>query len=62
MSISSSTTGLLRLRDPRRFGSVLWTRDDPLAHPRLADLGPEPLGNAFNGPWLHGLAQGGVRR
>lgn len=31
----------LRLRDPRRFGALLWT-DDPLHHPLLASLGPEP--------------------
>src|SRR5204862_247137 len=36
----------LRLRDPRRFGAVLWTAD-PARHPLLAGLGPEPLGAAF---------------
>src|SRR5574340_129253 len=34
---------LLRLRDPRRFGAVLWHRGDVHAHPLLANLGPEPL-------------------
>ncbi len=43
----------LRLRDPRRFGAVLWSDDDPLSHPRLAGLGPEPLGPAFDGDYLH---------
>jgi formamidopyrimidine-DNA glycosylase len=33
----------LRLNDPRRFGVLLWTAADPLAHPLLRDLGPEPL-------------------
>jgi len=33
----------LRLRDPRRFGLALWTEGDPLVHPLLASLGPEPL-------------------
>jgi formamidopyrimidine-DNA glycosylase len=33
----------LRLNDPRRFGVLLWTADDALAHPLLARLGPEPL-------------------
>ena len=42
----------LRLNDPRRFGSVLWTPDDPLQHPLLASLGPEPLSNELNGPYL----------
>jgi len=34
---------LLRLNDPRRFGVLLWTAGDPLAHPLLRGLGPEPL-------------------
>ena len=33
---------VLRFRDPRRFGSFFW-RKDPLTHPLLANLGPEPL-------------------
>ncbi|HQU16215.1 MAG: DNA-formamidopyrimidine glycosylase [Chromatiales bacterium 21-64-14] len=33
----------LRLRDPRRFGCVLWTTVDPHRHPLLCHLGPEPL-------------------
>jgi formamidopyrimidine-DNA glycosylase len=40
---------MLRLRDPRRFGAVLWeSGDDVLRHPLLAQLGPEPLSAAFN--------------
>ena len=42
----------LRLHDPRRFGAVLWTTDDPLQHPLLARLGPEPLTNTFNQSYL----------
>lgn len=34
---------LVRLRDPRRFGAVLWQEGDASAHPLLAILGPEPL-------------------
>ncbi|APZ42041.1 bifunctional DNA-formamidopyrimidine glycosylase/DNA-(apurinic or apyrimidinic site) lyase [Acidihalobacter ferrooxydans] len=49
---------LLRLRDPRRFGAVLWTRDDPLRHPLLAELGPEPLSAAFDGARLYRLSRG----
>lgn len=48
----------LRLRDPRRFGAALWTTGDPLEHPLLKSLGPEPLGHAFNGQWLHRLSRG----
>lgn len=41
----------LRFRDPRRFGSLHWSRD-PLAHKLLKDLGPEPLEDYFNGEYL----------
>lgn len=47
-------TGMaLRLRDPRRFGLVLWTQGDPHAHALLATIGPEPLSGAFDGKWLY---------
>ena len=49
---------ILRFRDPRRFGSLHWTRADPLRHRLLADLGPEPLEENFNGAWLHSRSQG----
>jgi len=42
----------LRLRDPRRFGLVLWTRRDPLQHRLLHHLGPEPLTTEFDGEYL----------
>lgn len=42
----------LRLTDPRRFGAVLWTKDDPDEHELLRSLGPEPLGNKFNSDYL----------
>jgi formamidopyrimidine-DNA glycosylase len=48
----------LRLNDPRRFGAVLWTRDDPLQHPLLRDLGPEPLEAGFTGKALYQQALG----
>lgn len=47
---------ILRLRDPRRFGAVLWT-DDVTRHPLLARLGPEPLTPAFDAAWLHAQCQ-----
>ena len=46
----------LRFRDPRRFGSVLWAGADPHRHPLLADLGVEPLADAFDGRYLHRYA------
>lgn len=42
----------LRFNDPRRFGSLLWTEHDPLAHPLLAALAPEPLSAAFDAEYL----------
>ena len=42
----------LRLRDPRRFGAVLWTDKDPLGHKLLNQLGVEPLQREFNGKYL----------
>lgn len=43
---------LMRLRDPRRFGAVLWHSGNPLLHPLLAKLGVEPLEENFTGPYL----------
>ena len=47
----------LRLRDPRRFGSLHWS-DDPYAHWLLRDLGPEPLGDEFGGDYLWRKSRG----
>ena len=47
----------LRFRDPRRFGSLLWT-DDPGGHPLLKRLGPEPLSPDFDGRYLWQAARG----
>jgi formamidopyrimidine-DNA glycosylase len=44
---------IIRLRDPRRFGLVLWQSGDPLRHPLLASIGPEPLTADFDGAVLH---------
>lgn len=43
---------LLRFHDPRRFGALLWTTDDPHQHPLLKNLGPEPLTDAFTADYL----------
>ncbi|MFA7239622.1 MAG: bifunctional DNA-formamidopyrimidine glycosylase/DNA-(apurinic or apyrimidinic site) lyase [Sulfuricellaceae bacterium] len=48
----------MRLRDPRRFGLILWSSDDPLRHPLLAKLGVEPLTDDFNGALLHRSSRG----
>ncbi len=49
-------TVCLRLRDPRRFGLMLWTTAPPEEHPLLAKLGPEPWDAAFNADYLSALA------
>ncbi|MDP1559028.1 MAG: bifunctional DNA-formamidopyrimidine glycosylase/DNA-(apurinic or apyrimidinic site) lyase [Nitrosomonas sp.] len=49
---------VLRLKDPRRFGAVLWQIDDIMAHPLLANLGPEPLTTTFNESLLHEKTRG----
>lgn len=48
----------VRLRDPRRFGAVLWTSRDPLQHKLLKHLGPEPLQDDFDGDHLYGASRG----
>src|SRR5438046_1451350 len=43
---------VLRYKDPRRFGAILWTTDNPLQHPLLKTLGLEALSNDFSGDYL----------
>jgi formamidopyrimidine-DNA glycosylase len=47
----------LRLRDPRRFGSLHWS-DDVANHWLLKNLGPEPLGDDFDGRNLWHASRG----
>lgn len=49
---------VLRYHDPRRFGAMLWSSEAVQNHPLLAALGPEPLGEDFDGDCLHRQAQG----
>ncbi len=49
---------LIRLRDPRRFGAVLWTTKNPLKHKLIRSLGPEPLGEDFNADYLFQYSRG----
>jgi len=48
----------LRYNDPRRFGCLLWTLEDPLAHPLLRLLAPEPLSDEFDADYLARTAKG----
>jgi formamidopyrimidine-DNA glycosylase len=48
---------LLRLRDPRRFGAVLWTAQPPELHPLIRHLGVEPLSRALDARRLFALTR-----
>jgi len=47
----------LRYHDPRRFGCLLWTHEDPAEHRLLHHLGPEPLTRHFNATTLYNAAK-----
>ena len=44
---------VLRYRDPRKFGALLWTGADPFKHRLIRGLGPEPLGAGFTPEYLY---------
>lgn len=48
---------ILRFTDPRRFGCLLWQAPGT-THELLADLGPEPLTDAFDGDLLWHRSRG----
>ncbi|NIA68119.1 bifunctional DNA-formamidopyrimidine glycosylase/DNA-(apurinic or apyrimidinic site) lyase [Pelagibius litoralis] len=49
----------IRFNDARRFGVMdLFAGAELDSHPLLKDLGPEPLGNDFNGPGLAAALKG----
>jgi formamidopyrimidine-DNA glycosylase len=50
----------LRFHDPRRFGSLHYTREDPAQHRLLRSLAPEPFDAAFDAEYLRRITR--VRR
>lgn len=49
---------ILRFRDPRRFGALLWHEGkDVERHPSIAALGMEPLSPEFDGEWLYAITR-----
>lgn len=48
---------IVRYRDPRKFGCLLYYSSGLYNHPRLQALGVEPLSEDFNGKWLYALAK-----
>jgi formamidopyrimidine-DNA glycosylase len=47
----------LRFNDPRRFGSLHYTTEDPRQHPLLSSLAPEPLDPEFNADYLWAITR-----
>jgi formamidopyrimidine-DNA glycosylase len=58
LDLALASGRVLRFRDPRRFGSADWVAGDPLRHPLLAYLGPEPLGPGFTPAYLAAACRG----
>jgi formamidopyrimidine-DNA glycosylase len=53
IDIQLSNNKILRLRDPRKFGCVLWQGKDLDQHRLIKPLGPEPLEDDFTAEYLH---------
>ena len=50
--LDMNTKQQCRYHDPRRFGSWIWTSDDPMNHRLLQHLGVEPLQKTFHSRYL----------
>jgi formamidopyrimidine-DNA glycosylase len=55
---SQGQSKVIRLNDPRRFGCCLVIEEPYSAHKLLANLGPEPLSDQFDGERLFSLSRG----
>jgi len=49
---------VLRFRDPRRFGLLVWLENQPERHPLLASMGPDPFEPACTPDYLAARAAG----
>lgn len=57
--LETDAGAIITFRDPRRFGLMTLVPESDLArHPLLADLGPEPLDEAFDGAVLAAALKG----
>jgi len=56
IDIQVSSKKILRLRDPRKFGCVLWAGGSVDNHKLIKPLGPEPLDDSFTAGYLHDKA------
>jgi formamidopyrimidine-DNA glycosylase len=52
VDIIFSNQNIMRYTDPRRFGALLWTVDDPYDHVLLKSQGVEPLDSDFTADYL----------
>ena len=57
VDIVLSSQQILRFNDPRRFGSLHWTRQAVEKHKLLRVLGPEPLEETFNAQYLYNISR-----
>ena len=48
-----SNYNMILYRDPRKFGALIWTANNPNDHRLISHLGPEPLDDEFNSDFLH---------
>lgn len=58
LELALNSGWLLRFHDPRRFGCFLWFTGPAEQHPLLAELGPEPLEDGFDGHHLFLCSRG----
>lgn len=58
VDIEFANGSVLRLRDPRRFGAVLWTEASPMQHRLIAAMGPEPLQDEFDANYIYRRSRG----
>lgn len=58
VDICFANGSILRFTDPRRFGALLWTTNNPDEHALLAAIGPEPLAKEFNADYLFKQSRG----
>jgi len=57
IDIQVATNKILRLRDPRKFGCVLWAENPVEEHKLIKPLGPEPLQADFTADYLYAKAK-----
>lgn len=58
IDLKLSSGRILRFNDPRRFGSLHWTRRPLEQHRLLRALGQEPLEQTFSAEYLHAMSRG----